>query len=89
MHEQTLPLQVSYFIPGPLEYKDEYIEVSDGNHVTAKQKGQVQLRMCNDNVDSFITTLNSVLLASDLCDTLFSIVTLMNLVHTCLFNKWF
>ena len=30
--------QVSYFIPGLLEDTDKLIEVTDGNHVTAKQK---------------------------------------------------
>ena len=30
--------EVSYFIPGLLEDTDEYIEVLDGHHVTAKQK---------------------------------------------------
>ena len=33
--------EVSYFIPGSLAYTDKYIEVEDGHHVTAKQKGQV------------------------------------------------
>ena len=33
--------EVSYFIPGPLGYTDRHIEVADGHHVTAKQKGQV------------------------------------------------
>ena len=32
--------QVSDFIPGSLEYADKHIEVADGNHVAAKQKGQ-------------------------------------------------
>ena len=41
--------EVSYFIPGALEDTDKLIEVADGHHVTAKQKGQVQIRMCNDN----------------------------------------
>ena len=36
--------EVSYFIPGSLEDTDKYIEVADGNHVTAKQKGQVQIQ---------------------------------------------
>ena len=45
--------------------------------------------MCNDNGDTFIATLNDVLLAPDICDRLFSIVMLMNLVHTCLFLKGF
>ena len=33
--------EVFYFIPGTLEDTDKYIEVVDGHHVTAKQKGQV------------------------------------------------
>ena len=33
--------EVSDFIPGILEDMDKYIEVADGRHVTAKQKGQV------------------------------------------------
>ena len=33
--------EVSDFIPGSLEDTDKYIEVADGHHVTAKQKGQV------------------------------------------------
>ena len=45
--------------------------------------------MCNDNGDPFITTLYNVLLAPDLCDRLFPIVTLINLVHTCLLHKMF
>ena len=31
--------EFSYFIPGSLEDTDKYIEVTDGHHVTAKQKG--------------------------------------------------
>ena len=54
-----------------------------------KQKGQVQIKMCDDNGKSFIATLHSVLVAPDLCDGLFSIVMLMNLGHTCLFHKGF
>ena len=30
--------EVTYFIPGTLEYTDKYMEVADGHHVTAKQK---------------------------------------------------
>ena len=45
--------------------------------------------MCNDNGKTFITTLDNVLLAPDLCDRLFSIVTLMNSGHICLFHKGF
>ena len=69
---------VSYFITDSLEDTNKHIEVVDGHHVTAKQKGQVQIKMCNNHGDPFIATLHSVLLAPDLCDRLFSIITLMN-----------
>ena len=68
---------------------DKYIEVVDGHYVTAKQKGKVQIRMCDDNRDHFIVSLHNLLLAPDLCDRSFSIITLINLGHTCLFNKGF
>ena len=68
---------------------DKYIEVVEGHHVTAKQRLQVRIKMCNDNRDSFIATLHNVLLAPDLCDRLFSIIKLMNSGHTCLFHKGF
>ena len=45
--------------------------------------------MCDDNGKTFIALLNNVLLAPDLCDRLFSIITLMNSGHTCLFHKGF
>ena len=45
--------------------------------------------MCNNNGNIFIATLYNVLLALDLCDRLFPIVTLMNEGHTCLFHKGF
>ena len=45
--------------------------------------------MCDDNGKTFIATLHNVLLAQDLCNRLFSIVTLMNSGHTCLFHKGF
>ena len=45
--------------------------------------------MCDDNGKPFITTLHNVLLAPDLCDRLFSIITLMNSGHTCIFHKGF
>ena len=50
---------------------DKHIEVAEGHHVTAKQKGQVKIKMCDDNRDPFIETLHNVLLAPDLCDGLF------------------
>ena len=45
--------------------------------------------MCNNNGDTFIATLHRVLLEPDLCNRLFSIITLMNYGHTCLFHKGF
>ena len=72
-----MTLEVSDFIPGTLEDTDKFIEVADGHHVTAKQKGQVQIKMCNDNGKTFIATLSNVLLAPDLCDRLFSIIALI------------
>ena len=50
---------------------DKYIEVLDGNHVTAKQKRKFQIKMCDDNGDTFIATLHNVLLAPDLYSRLF------------------
>ena len=45
--------------------------------------------MCLDDGKTFIATLYNVIVALDLCDRLFSIITLMNAGHTCLFQKWF
>ena len=45
--------------------------------------------MCDNNVKTFVVTLYKVLLAPDLCDKFFSIITIMNAGHTCLFNKGF
>ena len=81
--------EVTDFIPGSLEDTEKFIEVADGHHVTAKQKGSVRIQMCDDNGKNFFATLYNVLLAPDLCDRLFSIITLMNAGHTCLFQKGF
>ena len=81
--------EVSDFIPISLKNTDRYIEVADINHVTEKQKGQVQIKMCYDNINLSITTLHNVILAPDLCDRLFSIITLMNSGHTCIFKEGF
>ena len=77
------------FIPGSLEDTDKFIEVADGHHVTAKQKGSVRIQMFDDNGKTFFATLYNVLLAPDLCDRIFSIITLMNAGHMCLFQKGF
>ena len=37
--------EVTDFIPGSLEDTDKFIEVVDGHHVTAKQKGSVRIQM--------------------------------------------
>ena len=81
--------EVSYFCPGTLEDTDRHIEVADGHQVTEKQRGQVQIKMCNDNGDPSIATLHNVLLATDLSNGLFSIIRFMNSGHTCLLHTGF
>ena len=78
--------QVLGFVPVSLGDKDKNIEVADGHHVTAKT-GQVRINICNNNGDTFFSTLHYVLLAPDLCDRLFSIITLTNSGNTCLFHN--
>ena len=53
------------------------------------KKGQSRIKMCNGNRDTFIATLHNVILAPDLRDRLFSIITLINSGHICLFQKAF
>ena len=55
----------------------------------AKQKRQIQMKMCDNNGNIFIATLHNGLLALDRCDRLFLIITLISFGHTCLFNKVF
>ena len=55
--------------------------------MSRRKKSQVRIQMCDDNRNSFIATLHNVLLAPDLCNRLFSIITLINLGHTFLFHK--
>ena len=45
--------------------------------------------MFDDDGDTFIALLHNVLLAPDLCHTIFSIIMLMNLGNNCLFHKGF
>ena len=52
--------EVLDFIPGLLGYTDKNIDVEDGHHVTAKQKRQAQIKMCDNNGDPFIATLQNV-----------------------------
>ena len=63
--------EVSDFISGSLEDTEKYIEFTESHHITAKQKCQVRIKMCNDNGNLFIATLHKVLLAPDLYDRLF------------------
>ena len=81
--------EVTDCIPGSLEDTDKFIEVTDGHHVTAKQKGSVRMKIFDDNRNTFVATLYNVLMAPELCDRLFSMITLMNSGHTCLFHKGF
>ena len=81
--------EVTDFVSGSLEDTDKFIEVADGHHETAKQKGSVRIQLCDNNGTTFVATLYNVLLAPELCDRLFSIITLMNSGHTCLFHKGF
>ena len=37
--------EVTDFIPGSLEDMDKFIEVANGHHVTAKQKGSVRIHI--------------------------------------------
>ena len=63
--------EVSDLIPESLEDTDKYIEVADRYHVTAKQEGQAQIQMCNNNGKHFIATFHNILLEPDLCNRLF------------------
>ena len=74
--------EISNVIPGSLVKIDKYIEVADGHFVTAKQTGLVQIKMCDNNGKPFIDTLYNIILSPDLCDQLFSIVKIMNSLHT-------
>ena len=47
---------------------DKYIEVEDGNFVTAKQTGKFQIKMRDDNGKPLIDTLYNVVFSPDLCD---------------------
>ena len=69
--------KVSDFIPGSLEATDNYIDVEDGNYVTEKPKGQVQMKMCDDKGDTLIATLHNLLLVLDICGRFYSIIMLM------------
>ena len=81
--------EVSDFIQVSLKDTYKYIEVLERHHIMVKQKVPVRIKMCDDNVNPFTATIHNVLLAPDLCDRLFSIITLMNSGHIFLFHKGF
>ena len=81
--------EISYFILGSLVETYKYIVVEDGHFFTEKQTGESQIKMHDNNGKSFIAKLYDVLLEKDLCDLLFSIIKLMNLVYTYFFVKGF
>ena len=53
---------------------DKYILVADGDFVTAKQIGEVQIKIPDDSGKSFIATLYNVLFAPYLWNQFFSII---------------
>ena len=67
---------------------DKYIEVADGHHATAKQKGKLQIKMCGNNRDTFVATLHNVLW-NQIYAIIILIITSIDLGHTCLFHKGF
>ena len=79
--------QFSNIISGSLEDTNRYIEVTDRYHRMMNQKGRFQIKMCNNDGNRFIATLHNVLLAPNISNGLFLIITLMNLVHSCLIHK--
>ena len=81
--------EVTDFFPVSLEDTNKFIEVADGHHVTAKQKVSVRIQMFGNSGKTFFATLYNVLLVPDLCDRLFSLDTLMNAGHKCIFHKGF
>ena len=83
-----MTLEISYFIPGSLAEIDNISKLQMGIF-TAKQTIEVQIEICDNNGKPFIPTLYNVLLTPYLCNQLFSIPTLMNSEHTCLFHKGF
>ena len=60
--------EISNFIPGLLMETYKYIKVSEGNFVTEKQTGEVQIKIHDNNGKPCIDMLNNVRLAPDLCN---------------------
>ena len=61
-------IEISNFIPRSLVETDNNTKVADGHLITAKQTGNFQIKMRDDNEKTFIATLYNVLLAPYLCD---------------------
>ena len=55
--------EISDFIPGSLVETDKYINVADGYFFAAKQIGQIQIGMLNENGKLFIDMLYNLILA--------------------------
>ena len=70
--------EILEFIPGSLAKTDKYIVVADGNLIIEKQTGEGQIKILDINGKPFFPTIYNVLLAPDLCDRLFFIITLPN-----------
>ena len=51
---------ISYFITGSLIETYRYIEVSDWYFVTEKQRGEVQIKMRDDNGKPFVAKLYDI-----------------------------
>ena len=62
--------EFSDFIPGSLEDTDKYIEVVEGHHVTAKQEGQVQIKMCDERISVIVAHFYSYLTFLFRCDVM-------------------
>ena len=65
---------------------DKYTEFTDWHFVASKQTGEVQINIRNDNDKPLIAKLYNVLFAPDF-SMIFFIITLINLGHTCHFQK--
>ena len=53
---------------------DQYIDVADGNLFTAKQTGEVQIKMRGNSGKPFIAALYDLLVAPDFCNRLFPLL---------------
>ena len=73
--------EISDFIPGSLAETYKYIEVADRQFITAKKR-RISDKICGNNEKLLIATFYNVLFSPDLCDRIFSIITLMNSGNT-------